>query len=147
MGAVTTRADGSPYEGFVGYNIYRGTEKGRESGDSVEQGAAPDDPYKDTAVVNNKTYYYFIGRWTAPLSPGRKVSIRRRLGNLPRLDPACRPTGLTVVPGVARIFLTWNENREQDMAGYHVYRSRKSGRDYERLTEKPIDRTTFSDDR
>jgi len=27
-----------------------------------------------------------------------------------------------------------------------VYRSEKSGKDYERLTEKPIRRTTFSDE-
>ena len=62
------------------------------------------------------------------------------------LTPPARPTGLTVVPGVGRIFLTWNENKENDLAGYYVYRSKKSGRDYVRLTEKPINRTTYSDE-
>jgi fibronectin type 3 domain-containing protein len=53
---------------------------------------------------------------------------------------------LTVVPGVGRAFLTWNENKERDLAGYHVYRSTKSGRDYERLTDMVLSRTTFSDE-
>jgi fibronectin type 3 domain-containing protein len=49
------------------------------------------------------------------------------------------------VPGVNRAFLTWNENKEKDLAGYYVYRSTRPGRDYERLTDKPIMRSTFSD--
>jgi len=57
-----------------------------------------------------------------------------------------RPTGLTVVPGVNRAFLTWNENKERDLAGYYVYRSLKSGRDFERITERLLTRTIFSDD-
>jgi fibronectin type 3 domain-containing protein len=46
---------------------------------------------------------------------------------------------------VNRAFLTWNENKEQDLAGYYVYRSTRSGRDYERITSKPLMRSTFSD--
>jgi fibronectin type 3 domain-containing protein len=63
------------------------------------------------------------------------------------LTPPLSPKGLTVVPGVGRIFLTWNENKERDLAGYYVYRSQKSGRGYERLTDAPINRTTFSDEK
>jgi fibronectin type 3 domain-containing protein len=53
---------------------------------------------------------------------------------------------LTVVPGVGRAFLTWNENKESDLAGFHVYRSKRSGGDYERLTARPLTRTTLSDE-
>jgi fibronectin type 3 domain-containing protein len=63
-----------------------------------------------------------------------------------KVTPPDRPAGLTVVPGITRVFLTWNENKERDLAGYHVYRTTKSGRNYERLTDKPIMRTTFSDE-
>jgi fibronectin type 3 domain-containing protein len=42
--------------------------------------------------------------------------------------------------------MTWNENKERDLAGYHVYRSRRSGREYDRLTDKPVNRTTYSDE-
>jgi fibronectin type 3 domain-containing protein len=60
--------------------------------------------------------------------------------------PPAPPSGITVVPGVGRVFLTWSENKERDLAGYHVYRSTKSGGEAERLTEKPISRSTFSDE-
>jgi fibronectin type 3 domain-containing protein len=56
------------------------------------------------------------------------------------------PTGITVVPGVDRVFLTWNENKERDLAGYRIYRSVSSDKNYEVLTEKLLTRTTFSDE-
>ena len=40
---VTTRMDGSKYEGFVGYNIYRGPEKGRLDEAPPEQRAGEND--------------------------------------------------------------------------------------------------------
>ena len=43
------------------------------------------------------------------------------------------------------MFLSWNENKESDLAGYHVYRSTKHGKDYDRLTDKLLLRTTYSD--
>jgi fibronectin type 3 domain-containing protein len=43
------------------------------------------------------------------------------------------------------VFLTWNENKERDLAGYRVYRSTGSGKDYELLTVTLLIRTTFSD--
>jgi fibronectin type 3 domain-containing protein len=62
------------------------------------------------------------------------------------MTPPVPPTGITVVPGIGRVFLTWNENQERDLAGYHVYRSVKAGGKQARLTGKPLDRTTFSDE-
>jgi bacillopeptidase F len=62
------------------------------------------------------------------------------------MTPPDPPVNITVVPGVGRVFLTWNENKERDLAGYHVYRSTKSGGERERLTDKPLNRTTYSDE-
>lgn len=144
---VTTRADGSGYSGFVGYNIYRGTEKGREAETPLNKEPVRTHTYTDTAVVNNTTYYYLVRAVDSPTPPWKESLDSPEASAIPRdLTPPDIPTGLTVVPGVGRIFLTWNENRESDLAGYHVYRSTKSGREYRRLTDKPIDRTTFSDD-
>ena len=50
------------------------------------------------------------------------------------------------MPGVGRVLLSWNENKESDLAGYHVYRSTKHGRNYDRLTDKLLLRTTYSDE-
>jgi fibronectin type 3 domain-containing protein len=144
---VTTRADGSKYEGFVGYNVYRGTEKGWYDEMPLNKEPLRTNTYKDTAVVNNKTYYYTVRAVDSPIPPWKESLDSPEASSTSRdLTPPDKPKGLTVVPGVGRIFLTWNENKERDLAGYHVYRSTKSGRDYQRLTDKPINRTTFSDE-
>ncbi len=144
---VNTRADGSKYGGFVGYNVYRGTEKGRYNETPLSKEPLRTNTYKDTAVVNNKTYYYMVRAVDSPIQPWKESLDSPEASATPKdLTPPDRPTGLTVVPGLGRIFLTWNENRERDLAGYYVYRSTRSGRGFERITDKPIKRTTFSDE-
>ena len=143
---VTTRSDGSQYGGFVGYNIYRGTERGRYEDTPLNKEPLRTTSYKDSSVMNNKTYFYIVRSVDSPTPPWKESLDSEETSATPRdMTPPDRPTGLTVVPGVGRIFLTWNENKERDLAGYRVYRSVRSGRDYERLTDKLINRTTFSD--
>jgi fibronectin type 3 domain-containing protein len=143
---VITRSDGSQYGGFVGYNIYRGTEKGRYEDTPLNKEPVRTNSYKDTAVMNNKTYFYMVRAVDSPTLPWNESLDSAEASATPRdMTPPERPRGLTVVPGVGRIFLTWNENKERDLAGYRVYRSVKSGRGYARLTDKLINRTTFSD--
>lgn len=143
---VTTRSDGSQYGGFVGYNIYRGTEKGWYEDKPLNKEPVRTISYKDTGVMNNKTYFYMVRAVDSPTLPWNESLDSVEASATPRdMTPPVRPLGLTVVPGVGRIFLTWNENKERDLAGYRVYRSVRSGRNYVRLTDKPINRTTFSD--
>jgi fibronectin type 3 domain-containing protein len=145
--AVTTKTDGSKHEGFVGYNVYRGTAAGRREDKPLNSEPLRTTSYRDTAVVNGKTYYYSVRAVDSPVLPWRESLDSAEASATPKdMTPPAKPSGLTVVPGVGRIFLTWNENKEADVAGYNVYRSVKSGRDYEKLTEKPIKRTTFSDE-
>ncbi len=145
--AASTRMDGSRYEGFVGYNVYRGTEQGRYDETPLNKEPLRTTSYKDTAVVINKTYYYMVRSADSPAPPWKESVDSAEVSAVPKkLTPPEAPTGLTVVPGVGRIFLTWNENKERDLAGYLVHRSEKSGRDYERLTDKPLTRTTYSDE-
>lgn len=143
---VKTWFDGKPAEGFVGYNIYRGTDKGRYEVAPLNKEPLMNTAYKDTAVVNNHTYYYIVRSVANPVPPRNESPDSAETSATPRdLTPPNRPTGLTVVAGVKRVFLTWNENKEADLAGYYVYRSTRSRKDYKRLTDKIIDRTTFSD--
>jgi fibronectin type 3 domain-containing protein len=145
--AVITRMDGSRYEGFVGYNVYRGTGQGRYDGTPLNPEPLRTPSYKDTAVVINKTYYYMVRSVDSPAPPWKESVDSAEVSAAPKkLTPPEKPTGLTVVPGVGRIFLTWNENKERDLDGYHVYRSEKSGRDYARLNDKLLNRSTYSDE-
>jgi hypothetical protein len=144
---VTARSDGTPHEGFTGYNVYRGTEPGRQHEAPVNTEPVGTNVYKDTGVTNGRTYFYRLRAVDSPVAPWNESVDSAEVSATPRdMTPPRRPTGITVVPGVRRVFLTWNENKEADLAGYHVYRSVRSGRGYERLTATPIFRSTYSDE-
>jgi fibronectin type 3 domain-containing protein len=144
---TTTRTDGSSFDGFVGYNLYRGTEKGRYDDLPLNKEPLRTNSFKDSTVANDRTYYYMVRSVDSPALPWKESLDSFEASATPRdLTPPARPTGLTVVPGIGRAFLTWNENKEPDLAGYHVYRSAVSGKAYVRLTDKVLTRTTFSDE-
>jgi hypothetical protein len=145
--AVSTRADGSVFNGFVGYNVYRRDEGGAYDSAPMNSEPLRTTSYTDTTAKNDKTYFYAVRAVDSPALPWKESLDAPEAMATPRnVTPPARPTGLTVVPGVGRVFLTWNENKEEDMAGYYVYRSAKSGRDRERLNDKPLARTTYSDE-
>lgn len=143
---VMVKTDGSKNDGFTGYTIYRREEKGIYGDTPVNSEPLRTTSYRDTAVVNDRTYYYIVRAADSPAQPWRESLNSNEASAQPKdMTPPAAPAGLTVVPGVGRVFLTWNENRERDVAGYYVYRSFTSGRAYERLMDKPIIRTTYSD--
>jgi len=145
---VTTRSDGSVHQGFVGYLVYRGTEPGKYDDLPLNKEPVTGSPHHDAAVVNGKPYYYRIRAVDSPVRPWQESLDSAEVLATPRdMTPPVPPTGITVVPGIGRVFLTWNENKERDLAGYHVYRSLKAGGEQNRLTDKPLNRTTFSDEK
>lgn len=144
---VTTWTDNSPYDDYVGYNIYRGSESGRYEETPLNKEPLKETSYKDTSTINNRTYYYIVRSVNNPTPPWKESLDSEAVSATPRdLTPPGRPTGLTAVPGIGRVFLTWNENKELDLAGYYVYRSTGSDRDFKRLTDKLLTRTTYSDE-
>jgi len=145
---VTTRSDGSLHQGFVGYLLYRGTEPGKHDDLPLNKEPVAGSAYEDTTVINGKSFYYRARTVDSPVRPWQESPDSSEVSATP-LDktPPKPPTGITVVPGIGRVFLTWNENKERDLAGYHVYRSRKAGGERKRLTDKPLNRTTYSDEK
>lgn len=144
---VTTRSDGSVHQGFTGYLVYRGTEPGKYGDLPLNKEPVTGSPHQDATAVNGKRYYYRIRAVDSPVRPWQESPDSAEVTAAPHdMTPPAPPAGITVVPGIGRVFLTWNENKETDLAGYHVYRSLKSGGERERLTEKPLNRTTFSDE-
>ncbi len=145
---VTTRSDGSAHQGFVGYNIYRGTSSGREADAPLTSEPVRVHSYTDRSTVNDTTYYYRIRAVDSPVVPWQESLDSAEVSATPKkVTPPAPPTGITVVPGIGRVFLTWKENKEPDLAGYHVYRATRSGGPYERLTDKVINRSTYSDEK
>ncbi len=145
--AVTKRMDGSRYEGFIGYNVYRGTTARRYAQKPLNKEPLRKTVFSDTAAQNDTTYYYMVRTVDSPALPWKESVDSGEASATPRdRTPPGRPGGITVVPGVGRVFLTWSENKEKDIAGYYIYRSVKRGSGYKRLTDKPLKRTTFSDE-
>ncbi|HTF99253.1 MAG TPA: hypothetical protein VK654_01545 [Nitrospirota bacterium] len=144
---VTTWMDGQPARIAARYNVYRGTERGRYDQTPLNKQPLAEPPFKDGTALNNHTYYYVV-RSVAESAPPWNESPDSAVASATPLDrtPPAKPAGLTVLAGVNRVFLTWNENRENDLAGYHLYRSTGSGRNFVRLNDKLLTRTTFSDD-
>jgi uncharacterized protein len=144
---VTTKSDGSLHQGFIGYIVYRGTEPGKYDEAPLNKEPAAAGMYRDTTAANDKQYYYRVRTVDSPVKPWQESLDSSEVSATPRdMTPPEAPTNITVVPGIGRVFFTWSENHERDLAGYHVYRSLKSGAEYERLTAKPLNRTTFSDE-
>ncbi len=145
--AVTTRTNGAAVGGYTGYNVYRGNEVGRVDVTPLNREPLAATGYRDTAVENGKQYFYRVRAVDSPVMPWRESEDSGEVFASPRdLTPPEPPQGITVVPGIGRVFLTWNENRERDLAGYQIYRSEKKGGTVERLTPSLIRRTTFSDE-
>jgi fibronectin type 3 domain-containing protein len=144
---VTTRSDGSVHQGFVGYLMYRGTEPGKYDDLPLTKESVTGSQYQDATAVNGKQYYYRVRAVDSPVRPWQESPDSAEVQARPRdTTPPASPTGITVVPGIGRVFLTWNENKEGDLDGYHVYRSMKAGGERKRLTDKPVNHTTFSDE-
>ena len=145
--AVTAKSDGSLHQGFVGYVIYRGTEPGKYNEAPLNKEPLAEAGFRDVTAANDTNYYYRVRTVDSPVKPWQESLDSSEASAMPKdRTPPDPPTNLTVVPGVGRVFLTWGENKERDLAGYHVYRSSKSGSEYERLTAAPLNRTTFSDE-
>ena len=145
--AVSTRSDGSVFNGFIGFNVYRRDEGGAYGEAPLNKEPLRMTSYTDGTAKNDKIYFYMVRAVDSPALPWKESLDAPEATATPRkVTPPELPTGLTVVPGIGRVFLTWNENKERDIAGYYIYRSPKSGRDRERLNDKPLARTTYSDE-
>ncbi len=144
---VQARLDGNPAGSVVAYNVYRSSEKGAYDEAPLNTAPLTTTSYKDTGVANGQTYYYVVRSVDTLTPPWNESPDSAASAATPKdLTPPGQPAGLTVVAGADRVFLTWNENRESDLAGYYVYRSAKNDKGFERLTDKLLARTTFSDE-
>lgn len=140
------RIDGSELTDLKGYNIYRSKEKGIYGETPINAGLILSLTYRDQGLENNKTYYYIIkavNTLTPPWNegpPSDEISVTPQ-----KMTPPSAPKRLIAVPAENKIFLTWDENKETELAGYRVYRSLSSKTGYSLLTPETIVKTTFTD--
>lgn len=59
--------------------------------------------------------------------------------------PPVPPSDLRLFWRSEQTELSWRESASTDVAGYHVYRSGPDGDGFQRLTESPVERTSYTD--
>ncbi|MBN1221670.1 MAG: fibronectin type III domain-containing protein [Candidatus Aminicenantes bacterium] len=125
--------DSSPAD-VKGYVIYRKSEEGglrRLSPDLVRETKFADKDFRFKVA-----YTYFV-RASASDSPPFLESGDSDAGEIVPKDtfPPQRPKGLVGISGDSFISLSWNTNRESDLAGYRVWRKGEDEQNYVALTE------------
>lgn len=140
------KINGSELTDIKGYNLYRSRGKGVYGDNPVNPGLILSLTYTDQGLENNKTYYYIVkavNTLTPPWNEG--PSSEEILVTPQKMTPPAPPERLIAVPAEGKIFLTWDENKELELAGYKVYRSLRPKTGYILLTPEPIFKTTFTD--
>ncbi len=124
---------------LAGYNIYRSQTSGsgyiKINGSVVSNSNYTD----DTVIVGGITYYYVV---TA-------IDIFSRESEYSNEDfattPPTPPTGLVSTAGNSTVSLDWNDNIEEDVNGYNVYRSQTSGSGYVKVNESLLSDSNYID--
>ena len=128
-----------------GYNVYR-IDK-----DGLLQLLNPkwllkESPVDDKDIIFGKAYRYFI-RASATIKPPYLESDDSEVIEILAEDvfPPGVPTELMSVAGENFISISWSENREQDFAGYRVWRKTEDEDEYILLTSDLIRENTYTD--
>jgi len=134
---------------FSAYNLYRSDE---ENGTYKKINTAPiiiltttdktgkekisDTLFKDSKVINGKTYWYYLEGVDAF---GRKSIPTKKLSATPvDLTPPLAPRGFKTEVKGTTVELSWEKSPEKDAFGYHVYRGQSYKGPFVRLTKKTI---------
>jgi cell division septation protein DedD len=129
-----------------GYNIYRGVQPGVYGSGPVNAGPIVETQFRDAPLRNETTYYYVVRSVGGERPPWRESRNSAEISARPvDLTPPAPPQGLTAIPAPGVVSLTWTANTEPDLLGYVLYRREPPALNPVRLTEAPVQTTTFTD--
>ncbi len=119
----------SPEGDLAGYNVYRSLTSSSNF-TQINYTAVTNSLYTDYNVSGNVTYYYYV---TAYDLGNNESSQSNEASATPTDAPPSAPVNLQRTIASRTVYLTWNQNTEDDMQGYYVYRSLTSGGPYTQL--------------
>lgn len=127
-----------------GYNIYRLEKEGLLV--RLNSGLVAEKKYDDRNFLFGNTYRYFVRASVTDTPPFLESEDSGVLEVLAKdtFSPAA-PSGLVTIATENSISLSWDSNREQDLAGYRVWRRQEGEDEFILLTSKPIRENAFND--
>lgn len=129
-----------------GYNLYRGVQPQAYGIQPINAAPVIDTRFRDAGLANETTYYYVVRSVAGERPPWRESANSNEISAAPMdLTPPAPPRGLVAVAVAGTIALSWDINPEADLLGYVVYRREPPALTPARLTEAPIQSTTFTD--
>ncbi len=129
---------------FKGYNLYRSS--GDDTPQKLNQTLVTEPTYEDKSLVFGTRYVYLVravSRESSPLqesADSEPVEIKAEDS-----FPPAKPAGLIAIASGGSISLSWDLNRESDLAVYKVWRKPVGADIFELLTPEGIIENTFTD--
>lgn len=136
--------DSSTPPNVVGYNVYRESEN--EEFHRINTALIEDTSYSDSDFAYNVTYRYYVrasATRSSPYTESENSDVLEIL-TLDILIPVA-PTGLVAIAGENFVSLSWDANKETDLAGYRVWRRSEGEEQFSALTEELIPENVYHD--
>ncbi|MFQ6070135.1 MAG: fibronectin type III domain-containing protein [Candidatus Aminicenantales bacterium] len=142
--APRTNIDSSSPPAVKGYNVYR-----REEGEVfklLNSTLIKERHYSDTNFSFGTLYFYAVRASATESAPYAESDNSVVLKVLPQdVFAPSPPSRVVLVAGEGFITLSWDENKEEDLAGYRVWRREENDEEFVLLTPKPLLLTSFTD--
>jgi len=132
--APEANIDSSTPPNVVGYNVYREAEK--EKFHRINSALIEETSFEDRNFSYSRTYRYYVRASATRSSPYTESENSNAAEILTEdtLFPGA-PTDLVAIAGEDFISLTWDANKEADLAGYRVWRRRDTKKKFVAVTE------------
>ncbi|UCE21936.1 MAG: hypothetical protein JSV46_06915 [Candidatus Aminicenantes bacterium] len=129
---------------FKGFNVYRA--EGNAPPRRLNSQLIEDNKYSDKDFLIGNVYRYVI-RASATESPPFMESNDSEFLEVKAEDafPPDVPSGLVSIVAGDYVSLTWDENRDEDLAGYRVWRRMEGEDEFVLLTPQTIAENAFND--
>ncbi|MBC7363228.1 MAG: hypothetical protein H5U07_01640 [Candidatus Aminicenantes bacterium] len=133
--------DGKSVPGLLAYNVYRA-----ENGAFKKLNSTPvlDTRYEDKNVEFGRTYRYLVRALLASYAEAESEDSEEISFTPVDKTPPASPEGLQAFRSSEGVVLSWLPSREEDLAGYRVYRAIE-GKERVLLTPELIKQVTYTD--
>jgi predicted small lipoprotein YifL len=136
--------DQSSPANFKGYNVYRA--EGNAPPRRLNSQLIKDNEYSDKDFLIGNVYSYIIRASATESSPFMESDDSEILEvRAEDAFPPAVPSGLVSIVAGDFVSLTWDENSDEDLAGYRVWRRLEGEDDFVLLTPQPIAENAFND--